>query len=160
VTLSPSPAGQIAALVRAERAGVQALLEALSAERQLLAEGDTDRLTEIGVRKRELLLNIAQLGEQRNRLLHRQGVSSDSRSLRAFMNNTAATEELRAEWRMLLDTTEQARRLNDANGLIIEAGMRTNQQALSMLLSAASGGTYGPGGHTTNPLSSRSLASA
>ncbi len=158
--LLPPPPDHVVAVVRAERAGVHALLETLTEERRLLADGNTDRLTETGARKRELLLNIAQLGDQRNRLLRTHGVGGDSRDIRAFMSSPEATVALRSEWRMLLDATEQARRLNDANGLIIEAGMRANQQALSVLLSAASGGTYGPGGHTINPLASRSLASA
>jgi hypothetical protein len=38
--------------------------------------------------------------------------------------------------------------------------MRANHQALSVLLSAASAGTYGPGGRTVSPLSSRTLGSA
>jgi flagella synthesis protein FlgN len=160
MTVTPSPADQLSSVVKAERVSVQALLETLTEERELLSSGDTDRLTEIAARKRELLLNIARLGEQRNRVLLRYNVSSDSGGIRAFMTGSEATAELRNEWRKLLDATEEARRLNAANGLVIEAGMRANQQALSVLLSAGSTGTYGPGGHAMNPLSSRSLASA
>jgi flagellar biosynthesis/type III secretory pathway chaperone len=76
------------------------------------------------------------------------------------IDSPAITNEIRAEWQLLIETTRQARQLNEANGLIIADGMRANQQALSVLLSAGSAGTYGPGGRTLNPLSSRTLGSA
>ncbi len=157
---SSFPAGALTAAIRSERAGVQALLEALTEERQLLTDGNTDLLTETGSRKRELLLDIGRLGDQRNRLLRQYGINPDSRGIRALLDGPAATDELRAEWQLLVQTARQARQLNDANGFIIADSMRANQQALSVLLSAGSTGTYGPGGRTMNPLSSRTLGSA
>jgi flagellar biosynthesis/type III secretory pathway chaperone len=139
---------------------MQALLETLAEERQLLRSGDTDRLADTGSRKRELLLQLAQLGDQRNRLVRNTGLSPDARGMRAFLDDPAVTDELRIEWRLLTEITERARRLNDENGVFIDAGMRANQQALSVLISAATGNTYGPGGRTVSPLSSRTLASA
>jgi hypothetical protein len=53
---------QLAASIGSERAGVQALVEVLTAERKTLAEGDTDRLSDTAPRKRELLLHISHLG--------------------------------------------------------------------------------------------------
>ena len=158
--LMPSPAGNIAAAVESERDNMQALLEALTEERQSLRAGETDRLTDLGSRKRELLLHIAQLGEHRSRLLRNAGFSPDPAGMRALLNSSAATDELRMEWRRLLELTRDTRQLNEENGIFIEAGMRANQQALSVLVSAASGNTYGAGGRTTNPLTSRTLASA
>jgi flagellar biosynthesis protein FlgN len=160
VTFTLSVASALTAAVKSERAGVQALLETLAEERQLLRDTGTDGLTDTGSRKRELLLQLAQLGEQRNRLLREAGVSQDRCGMRAFLDHPAATGELRAEWRLLIEITEKAHRLNEENGVFIQAGMRANQQALSVLVSAASGNTYGPGGHTVNPVSSRTLASA
>jgi len=160
VTSPPSSAGALAAAIRSERAGVQALVQALTEERQLLTDGNTDPLTEMGARKRELLLDIARLGDQRNRTLRQCGMSPDGRGMRALLDSPAATHEIRAEWRLLIETTRQARHLNDGNGLIIADGMRANHQALSVLVSAASAGTYGPGGRTVSPLSSRTLGSA
>jgi flagellar biosynthesis/type III secretory pathway chaperone len=160
VTLTPSAASVLAAEVRSERGGVQALFETLAEQRQLLTSGDADRLTDTVARKRELLLQLAQLGEQRNRLLRKAGVSPDGRGMRAILDHPAATDELRTEWRLLIEITQKAQRLNEENGVFIEAGMRANQQALSVLISAASGNTYGPGGRTVSPLSSRTLASA
>ena len=49
---------------------MQALLETLAEERQLLRSGDTDRLADTGSRKRELLLQLADVeghaGSSRN----------------------------------------------------------------------------------------------
>ena len=160
MTLTSSPASALAAAIKSERAGVQALLETLGEERQLLGTGDTDRLTETASRKRELLLQLAQFGNQRNQLLRRAGFSPDAHGMRAFLKHPAAATEFRTEWELLLEVTQRARRLNEENGIFIDAGMRANQQALSVLISAASGNTYGPGGRTVSPLSSRTLASA
>ena len=160
MTLSPSPASALAAAVKSERGGVQALLETLAEERQLLGTGDADRLADTASRKRELLLQLAQLGDQRNRLLRRAGFSPDGQGMRALLDHPAAGGELQTEWQLLIELTQRARRLNEENGIFIEAGMRANQQAFSTLVSAASGNTYGPGGRTVSPLSSRTLASA
>ena len=160
MTLLSSSASALAAAIRSERAGVQALVHALTEERQLLTECNTDPLTEMGARKRALLLDIARLDDQRNRMLRQHGISAEGRGLGAVIDSPAATNEIRAEWQLLIETTRQARQLNEANGLIIADGMRANQQALSVLLSAGSAGTYGPGGRTLNPLSSRTLGSA
>ena len=160
MTHTSPPASALITVVRSERASLQALLETLANERQLLTTGDTDRLTDVGSRKRELLLQLAQLGEQRNRLLRKAGVSLDGRGMRALLDHATATDELRTEWGLLIEITQKAQQLNEENAVFIEAGMRSNQHALSVLISAASGNTYGPGGRTVNPLASRTLASA
>jgi flagellar biosynthesis/type III secretory pathway chaperone len=150
----------LTAAVRSERVSVQALVEVLTEERQVLSTGDVDRLGDSAARKRELLLHIAHLGEQRNRLLERCGASADRRGMENLLAANPGAHEPRAEWEGLLEVAQKAHRLNQENGAFIDAGMRANQQALSVLMSAASAGTYGPGGRALNPLSSRSLASA
>lgn len=150
----------LAAVLRSERIGVQALVDALAAERQLLASGEIDRIEETAARKRELLLHIAHLGEQRNRLLQSAGVSPDRSGLQGLLDAHPHCAEARVEWEMLVEGTVKAHRLNQENGALIEAGMRANQQALSVLISAGSASAYGPGGRTLNPRPSRNLASA
>ena len=152
---------ELAAAIKSERAGVAALAEELAAERQALGAGDTDRVADRAPRKRELLLHIAHMGEARNRMLERCGVSADRKGMELLLATLAATDVLIAEWRELIDITQKAHRLNQENGAFVDAGMRANQQALSVLTSAAAAtGTYGASGRTLNPLSSRSLASA
>ena len=150
----------LAAALRSERVSVQALVEVLTEERQLLAIGDVDRVGDIASRKRELLLHIGHLGGQRNRLLERCGASPDRRGMDSLLAANPNAHEPRAEWQALVEIAQKAHRLNQENGIFIEAGMRANQQALSLLVSASAPGTYGPGGRTMNPLSPRSLASA
>ena len=160
MTVMQYSASALAAAVRSEHLSIQTLVDVLSVERQLLASGEIDRLEQTAVRKRELLLHIAHLGEHRNRLLERAGVSADRRGMQALLDGRSDSDEARAEWQLLLGVTQKAHRLNQENGAFIEAGMRANQQALSVLVSAGAAGAYGPGGRTMNPRSSRTLASA
>jgi flagella synthesis protein FlgN len=147
--------------IRSERAGIQALVDVLTEERNALREGQLDRLAEFAPRKRELLLHIAHLGEQRNRLLERAGVSADRRGMETWLVMHDAAGSVRADWQALLQLTQTAHALNQENGIYIDAGMRANQQALQALMSAGSANsTYGPGGRSVSPLGSRALASA
>ena len=152
---------QLAASIRSERAGVQALVEALTVERNALAGGHTDSLTETASRKRELLLHIGHLGDQRTRLLERTGFSADRRGIENWLVASDADGTARAEWNALLELTQKAHRLNKENGAFIDAGMRANQHALQALMSAgAAASTYGASGRAVSTVGSRSLASA
>ncbi|MGZ9039046.1 MAG: flagella synthesis protein FlgN [Burkholderiales bacterium] len=151
-------ASALGAALRSERAGVQALLEALTEERALLASREIDRLAEIAARKRGLLLHVANLGDYRKRLLDRAGIGIDRSGLSGISHGRM--QEVESEWQALVELTRKAHRLNQENGAHIEAGMLTNQQALSVLMSAVSSTTYGPGGRTSSSLASRSLTSA
>jgi flagellar biosynthesis/type III secretory pathway chaperone len=151
-------ASALGAALRSERAGLQALLETLTEERALLASGEIDRLAEIATRKRGLLLHVANLGDYRKRLLDRAGIRLDRSGMTGIAQGRL--HEVESEWQALVELTRKAHRLNQENGAHIEAGMRTNQQALSVLMSAVSSTTYGPGGRTSSSLASRSLTSA
>ena len=154
-------AAQLAATIRSERAGVQALVEALTAERNALVNGHTDQLAETALRKRELLLHVAHLGDLRNRVLERSGFAADRRGMENWLVANDAAGAARAEWNALVELTRSAHRLNKENGAYIDAGMRANQHALQALMSAgAAASTYGATGRATNPYASRSLASA
>lgn len=157
---APSHA-ELAATIKSERAGVEALVEELSAERQALVEGDADRVVDRAPRKRELLLHIAHMGETRHRMLERCNVTPDRQGMERLLATLAPNDVIRSEWRGLIEITQRAHRLNHENGIFIDAGMRSNQQALAILSSAASAsGTYGAHGRALNPLASRSFASA
>lgn len=154
-------AAQLAATIRSERAGVQALVETLTAERNALVNGLTDQLAETAQRKRELLLHIAHLGDQRSRVLERSGFAADRRGMENWLVANDAAGVARAEWNALIDLTRGAHRLNKENGAHIDAGMRANQHALQALMSAgAANATYGASGRAVNPYASRALASA
>ena len=151
----------LAAALKSERVGVSALTEVLGAERQALAAGDTDRVADLAPHKRELLLHIAHMGAVRNRMLERCGVSADRKGMERLLDTLAATDVLVSEWRALVEVTQKAHRLNHDNGVFIDAGMRANQQALSVLTSAAAAtGTYGASGRAVSAFASRTLASA
>src|SRR4051812_13126784 len=148
-------AAQLAASIRSERAGVQALVEALTVERKALVDGHTDQLANTAVRKRELLLHIAHLGEQRNRVLERSGFAADRRGMENWLVANDSGGIARAEWNALLELSQQAHRLNKENGVFIDAGMRANQHALQALMNAgAAASTYGATGRALNPYAS------
>ena len=152
---------QLAASIRSERTGVQALVETLTVERNALANGHTDSLAETASRKRELLLHIAHLGDQRMRLLERSGFATDRRGMDNWLVANDPNGVARAEWNALLELTQKAHRLNKENGAFIDAGMRANQHALQALMSAgAAASTYGASGRTVSSVQSRALASA
>ena len=91
-------ASLLVAAIRSERTGIQALVDVLTEERNALREGHLDRLAEFAPRKRELLLHIAHLGEQRNRLLEAGGLSADRRGMETWLTmhdaSGAAREDL------------------------------------------------------------------
>ena len=152
---------ELSAAVISERAGLEALVEVLRVERQALDAGDTDRVARLVPRKRELLLHIAHMGEQRNRLLERCGVTPDRRGMERLLATDSSAAECRMEWGALIELTQQAQALNPENGALIEANMHVNQQALATLASASrSSGTYSPAGRNFSPVAPRSLASA
>ena len=153
---------EFSAALRSERAGVEALVEALAIERHALAAGETDRVADLAPRKRELLLHIAHMGESRNRLLERCGFPANRSGMERLLAANSAAVDARAEWTALLESTLKAHRLNQENGAFIEAGMRANQQALAVLTAACRpmGGTYSAAGRAVGALTSRSLASA
>jgi flagella synthesis protein FlgN len=152
---------QLAASIRSERSGVQALVEVLTAERNALAGSHTDSLPETASRKRELLLHIAHLGEQRNRVLERSGFAADRRGMDNWLATNDPAGVARAEWNALIELTQKAHRLNQENGVFIGAGMRANQHALQALMNAgATASTYGASGRSLSPVASRALATA
>ena len=162
MTVKQPSYADFSAAIRSERAGVEALVDTLVIERHALVSGETDRVADLAPRKRELLLHIAHMGEQRNRLLERCGFSTDRTGMERLLAANSAALDARAEWNALLEVTQKAHRLNQENGAFIEAGMRANQQALSVLTAACRStvGTYGATGRAMNNLGSRSLASA
>ena len=152
---------QLAASIRSERTGVQALVDVLTVERGALQRGETDALAGTASRKRELLLHIAHLGDQRTRVLERTGFAADRRGMENWLVANDAAGVARAEWTALLDLTQKAHRLNQENGAYIDAGMRANQHALQALMNAGStSSTYGKSGRAIGPMGGRALASA
>ena len=89
---------------------MQALVEVLTDGAAMrCAQATTDRLAEIAPRKRELLLHIAHLGEQRNRLLERGGVSADRRGMETLAARCTTPPATPApSGSALLELTQQA----------------------------------------------------
>jgi flagellar biosynthesis/type III secretory pathway chaperone len=157
----PRSAVQFAAAIQIERAGLEALVAALEQEHHALEQRHTDRLTQIATTKRELLLHLAHLGDQRNRMLEQSGMGRDRTGMKRWLQVHDHNGVAQNAWRALVEITHHAQQMNRRNGIYIEADARENRRALQALLAAsAAAGTYGPADRAINPLSSRSLASA
>jgi flagella synthesis protein FlgN len=140
------PARDLRAALQNEHAAFQAFAGLLQDEQESLLRGETDYLLDGAGKKAEALLQLRQLSARRNELLARQKLAADRKGMEAWLgaNPDPALETL---WLDVLQAAEDARRLNETNGIIISARLRHNQQALAVLCNVArSTSLYGPDG--------------
>ena len=125
---------------------MHAFVELLRAEQHSLVYGEIERLVGSADVKAKSLLELARLGERRQRLLDDAGVTLD-RTGTALREHAGRAPQLSAEWQLLMSLTQTAHQLNVLNGTLIATRLRSTQQALNALLSAARiPGTYTPEG--------------
>lgn len=155
-------AERLSAAMAEEIASLRMALGHLQAERLALEAGDVDSLPVLAARKAEVYGRLAQLGDARKILLGRAGIPDAGKSeidaLFASGNEWARCRQYFAD---LLKLAREAHELNHANGLLIQTQMRSSQQALAVLMSAAEqASVYGPDGQATARTSRRSFGSA
>ena len=103
----------------------------LQKEAKVLEDGATETaLTETTGNKNTLADTLAEVAQERNALLKQLGCEADGAGLKAAAEAHPALAGVR---RQLLDTTEQARTLNEANGRIIDVFLDHNQRTLDVL---------------------------
>lgn len=106
-------------------------LSILRDEATVLEEGAAEAaLTSITARKNDAADALAQAAQERNALLNALGFGTDGPGLRAAAD---AHPTLAEAHRRLLDLTERARTLNEANGQIIEVFLDHNERTLDTL---------------------------
>lgn len=106
-------------------------LDALRAEATALEDGATESaLAETTTRKTEKADALTDIARQRNDLLKNLGCAENGAGLAAAAQAHPALASLREQ---LIDVTEQARELNEANGRIIEVYLDHNQRTLDVL---------------------------
>lgn len=106
-------------------------LRILQDEAQVLEDGATEAaLTDTTARKNTAADALAEVAGERNAVLGRLGYGSDGAGLAAAAAEHPALAGLR---QTLLDLTEQARTLNEANGRIIDVFLEHNQRTLDTL---------------------------
>ncbi len=103
----------------------------LADEAKVLEEGATESaLAETTARKNTTADGLATVAQDRNALLQGLGHETDGPGLKAAAEAHPAIAEIR---RNLLDITERARTLNEANGRIIDVFLDHNQRTLDTL---------------------------
>lgn len=154
-------AARLSALMLEETATLRTALGHLHAERRALEAGEVDTLAVLAARKSEAYGRLAQLGDARSAMFARAGVKPVRAEVEALFARGPEWAACRQAFSDLLALAREAHDLNQANGLLIRTQMKSSQQALAVLMSAAEqASTYGPDGQSLARATSRSLGSA
>ncbi len=148
----------LARLLREESALLLDFVSLLKREEHLLMEGQTDSLLELAEQKTRMYRRLQFLSDERARAFARARVEPDDEAMkRALAGDDAALED----WEQVVGLARQASEQNHINGRLIGERMQNNQQALTVLMAAASqpGATYGPDGQSRPHLSGRRFGS-
>src|SRR5690242_9948878 len=106
----------------------------LEEEHQVLTGGTLDRLLPLAERKTEFAGRLANLDDQRLRVL--QSVQSSGQPDIVAWLARSGDAGVRQAWQSVLELAAKARQLNADNGQLIAERMRHNQQALAVLMAA------------------------
>lgn len=138
------------------------LYRELKNEESILQQSPKPELLEaVTGQKQPLVQELDLFSKQLGQILETEKLPNDSDGIRAYfelaaqagLNAAKATEE----WRVLIETTERCRSLNDQNGAAIELLLRHTRQSLNILKGKPqTTTTYGPDGNTQSDLFSGS----
>lgn len=152
---TPTDASLIAEL-QAETEALQQFKDLLQTEQKALVAGDVAQLTALSQTKLEQVSRLNQLAANRLQRAAECGLNADRTSMEKWATKNGPTAM--AAWRDVLAMAEEARRINELNGTLIQTHLQHNHQALSTLLAAASqANLYGPDGQNTPNASSRGI---
>ncbi|HMV03997.1 MAG TPA: flagellar protein FlgN [Accumulibacter sp.] len=134
---------------------IERFVALLRTERELLVQGEVDQMSDLLQDKGRLSNQLAQLAEQRSRLLAADGRMPDRQGMAAWFAAHPAETKACAAWTRLRSLTEEARDLNQMNGELIRLHLQHTAEALSILGAGAPPGLYGPDGQSTSSASGR-----
>jgi flagellar biosynthesis protein FlgN len=138
-----------------ELAALRKFVDLLTTERQFLLNNDTDNLLTLSEVKTQAASQLLEMASSRRKAL----LVNSSDSMEAWLVKHAPNS--RTVWNDIQKLAAEAQHLNSTNGELINARMRNNQQALSVLHNAAksAAGLYGPDGQANISSSGRHLGS-
>ena len=145
------------ATLPAERQRIDALVELMKQEQQLLISADADGLAEVTPRKVALVQELAQLSRQRHAALGGAGFPAAEAGMDPWLA-AHGDEAVRSSWSELLARTAEAKELNRVNGMLINRQMAHNQTVLQALRTPTGGADstlYGANGQTFGAGASR-----
>lgn len=150
----------LAGLLDQELRSLRAFVALLVREQDLLGKGAGDALSALAAEKSTMATNLARFAAARDAELERLGLPAGRSGMAAWLG-AKTSSRLSADWNQLLVLAAEARALNETNGKLIGIQLQNNQQALSVLMSAADQAvTYGPDGQQKTGSGGRSLGSA
>ncbi len=137
------------------------MLDALRNEHAALTERIPAGIEKAVNAKQEHLAKFETCEHARKRWLKQAGVAEENSVIREFLSEQDENaQELIPLWDQLLDTAQQCRKQNQANGALVEVHRRHVQRALDLLRGTEETPTYGPGGETRDRNDTHSLAKA
>jgi flagella synthesis protein FlgN len=133
-----------------EHQRIDALVELMKQEQQLLVAADADALAELTPRKVALVQELAQLSRERHAALGNAGFAASEAGMEPWLA-AHGDEAVRTAWSALLARTAEAKELNRVNGMLINRQMAHTQTVLNALRTPTGGaesGLYGAKGQT------------
>jgi flagella synthesis protein FlgN len=157
-----------------ESAELDALLALMREEQQALQERDSERVYAFAFEKNERVARLSAFDLSRAKFLRASGLSQDHAGMQLYLERTPGLPAAALEnWRRLLASAAEARRINGINGRLIAGQLRFVGGALSALQQATVDGAlpalqrvashltcYGADGQTRSAPATRTLASA
>ena len=140
-----------------EHERINALVELMKQEQQLLVAADAIRLDDINPRKVALVQELAQLSRERHAALGGAGFNAAEAGMEPWLA-AHGDEAARGAWARLLALTAEAKELNRVNGMLINRQMAHNQTVLNALrtpTAAPESTLYGAKGQTFGSAPSR-----
>ena len=138
-----------------ELVALRKFLALLTSEQQFLLNNDTESLLTLSEVKTQAANQLMEMANSRRKTL----LISSTDTMEAWLSKHAPNSQ--TVWKDIQKLAAEAQQLNSTNGELINARMRNNQQALSVLHNAAksAAGVYGPDGQANISSSGRHLGS-
>lgn len=140
----------LSGMLKNERDAMAALAVILREEQRTLVRGELEQLPAFAESKAARILELTRIGSQRVEWQRKVGIGPGKKAMVALLHEHATGAPLSTvAWRKLIEATEDAHRINDVNGTLINARLSATQQAIGILFSAAKlDGAYTPDGRT------------
>lgn len=151
--MSTNVVQQLNATLQSELSHSTRLAQLLQQEREALKSADLDQINQLLQQKQPLIMQLEQLGRQRDGLLKSVGFPAGKSGLEAFIANQGEQDSARLNRLLaqLRDTALQCREHNQINGGIVNVNRQYLVRALSILRGREpETAAYGPGGEYTS----------
>jgi len=147
--MAMTPLQQLHSILKAEHDTASQLLAILKGERDSLTGSDSEVMNDMAAKKQPLVVNLEQLGRQREAVLQAAGFSSGKDGLEAFIENQSERDSqgLYKLLSALKVVAKACRENNQINGGIVNVNRQYLQKAMSILRGRdVNPSSYGPSG--------------